>query len=123
MLGPPVPFGACTATATPEKLQLIRAGLGIKDDAVSILEPLNRHNLFYSVREIKGPENGEEDLAFLIPRQDIDGGGAKPDISPTILYVDSIPLAMLVGNQLRRRLPPRTHIRPPRPKEWDGDPR
>ena len=86
VLGTRVPFGACTAIATPEKLKLIRSGLGIKPDAVSIIEGTNRPNLFMAVREITGPDNGMLDLEFLIPKSG-EAFNIK-DIPPTIIYVD-----------------------------------
>ncbi|RPB23672.1 hypothetical protein L211DRAFT_880924, partial [Terfezia boudieri ATCC MYA-4762] len=51
---PKIPFGACTATALPEKLKKIHEGMGFHTSGISILEPTNRPNLFYGVRLIEG---------------------------------------------------------------------
>ncbi|RPB20181.1 hypothetical protein L211DRAFT_792736, partial [Terfezia boudieri ATCC MYA-4762] len=124
VLGLNIPFGACTATAIPEKLRLIRAGLGIHADVISIVEPVNRFNLHYSVKKIQGAENGEEDLGHLIPEIDPLVASVEDIVSKipsTIIYVDSITLGLSVATTLRTWLPPWTLIRPPHPKEWDAD--
>ena len=117
---PGVPFGACTATASPEKLKKIREGLAISDLAISILEPTNRPNLYYGVRVIEGSGFGEQDLDFLIPNLNVDDQDFT-QILKTIIYVDQKPLAPKVANALRVLLPKSTRVRPKRPTVWDGD--
>ena len=45
-----VPFGACTATCTPDKMTRIRKCLAIRRDAIVIVEGVDRPNLFYGVQ-------------------------------------------------------------------------
>lgn len=85
------------------------------------------------MKEIKGPDNGEDDLAFLVPElteippqgnidNSVEEGFWSRLMPSTIVYVDAISLGLVVAATLRQRLPALTHIRPPRPKEWDSDP-
>ena len=109
---PGVPFGACTATAHPEKLACIRCGLGISDSALSIIEPINRSNLFYMVVKIKGSiVQGQGDLEWLIPPCRYKGREYDQlEIPPTIIYVDSKPMAHKLAYYLQSLLPPVTHL-------------
>ena len=123
LLGDTIPFGACTATATPEKLKLIRAGLGIPEDAISIVEPIKRPNLFLAVKQILGNNDGSDDFRFLIPLSNGARGFVAQSIPSTIIYMDSIPLGDKLAWSLRDFLPKELLIRPPRPKVWDADQR
>lgn len=122
---PGVPFGACTATAEPNKMLRIRAGLGIADNAISIIEPLNRGNLFYRAIPIKGSTiQGQGDLEWLIPPCQDKGREYDPsEIPATIIYVDNKPMAHKIAYFLQSQLPPVTHNRPIPENRWDFDPR
>lgn len=91
---------------------------------MSIIEPLNHGNLFYFVKVITGPENGEDDLGFIIPDRasDQDISEISRRIPSTIVYVDKIRLGIDIAATLRNRLPGACLVRPPVPKVWDGDP-
>ncbi|KAF8457344.1 P-loop containing nucleoside triphosphate hydrolase protein [Kalaharituber pfeilii] len=123
---PGVPFGMCTATATPEKLKRIRKGLGIQKTAISIVEPINRTNLFFAAREIRGGGDieGAGDLDFLIPPcKDQGREYDQREIPPTIIYVDDKLLAHKIVQHLQSLLPPITNNRPEPENRWDFDPR
>ncbi|RPB21214.1 hypothetical protein L211DRAFT_765777, partial [Terfezia boudieri ATCC MYA-4762] len=118
-----VPFGACTATASPEKLKKIHEGMSFHATGISILKPTNRANLFYGVRPIEGNGLGHKDLEFLIPK-------AKPGqilnislIPKTLLYIDNKQDAPKIADELRLLLPLELRVRPIRPTAWNGDPR
>ncbi|RPB20896.1 P-loop containing nucleoside triphosphate hydrolase protein [Terfezia boudieri ATCC MYA-4762] len=122
---PGVPFGACTATATPDKLRRIRTGLGIPENAISIIEPINRKNLFYAALPIKGgAQMAEHVLTWLIPPC-LEKGRHwdEREIPPTIIYVDHKPSAHKLAYFLQGLLPPITHNRPIPENRWDFDPR
>lgn len=120
---PGVPFAAVTATATPDKMLRIRAGLGIPKDAVAIVEPINRPNLFFSAVKVQGgivPAQG--DLKWLIPPCSDKGREYKEtEIAPTIIYVDHKPMAHKIAYYLQTFLPPITHNRPIPKNRWDFD--
>lgn len=112
---PGVPFGACTATASPEKMRCIPAGLSISRDAISVICPTNRPNLFYGVKQIEGSGLGDGDLEFLILKstfQDFDVNM----IAKRIIYIDSKLSALGLAGVLRGNLPKSLQKRPPRPK-------
>ena len=120
---PGVPFGACTATASPEKMRSIRAGLSISKDSISVICPTNRPNLFYGVKQIEGSGLGGGDLEFLLPKST-----SSPDfdvnmIPKTIIYIDHKQSALGLAGSLRGNLSKSLQQRPPRPKLWDADPR
>ena len=120
-----MPFGACTATAEPQKMRRIRDGLGISVNAIAIVEPVNRANLFYGAVPIKGSTvQGQGDLEWLIPAcQDKGRDYDQREIPPTIIYVDNKAMAHKLAYLLQNQLPPVTHNRPQPDNHWDFDPR
>ena len=92
----------------------IRADLGIAENAISIVEPLNRGNLFYGAIPIKGSTiQGQGDLEWLIPLCQDKGREYNPcEIPATIIYVDNKPMAHKITYFLQSQLPPVTHKRP-----------
>lgn len=120
---PWVPFGACTATAPPNKLLRIRQGLGIAVNALSLIEPINRANLFFGATVIKGGADGQGDLDWLIPHSNKGRDYNQSEIPPTIIYVDSKPLAHKIAIYLQSLLPPITFNRPILENRWNFDPR
>lgn len=117
-----MPFAACTATATPDKHQRIRAGLGFDEGkALLILEGVNRPNLFFAVRIIEGGGYGDVDLNFLIP-PNLDLLSVQW-IPKTLIYIDNKKHAPKLAVILRSLLTPEFRVHPPRPDVWDGDPR
>ncbi|KAI5780569.1 P-loop containing nucleoside triphosphate hydrolase protein [Peziza echinospora] len=136
-----VPFGACTITATFQKLELIHKGLGIAKSAISIVEPTNRINLFLAVKEIIGGMGpiGSGDLDFLVPRatgtqnrdpqhDNRDEFGLpihynQMDIPLTIIYADCKQLYHSITDYLHSLLQASTKIRPELRGHWDKDPR
>ena len=103
----------------------IRAGLGIAENAISIIEPLNRGNLFYRAIPIKGSTiQGQGDLEWLIPPCQDKGRENDPcEIPATIIYVDNQPMVHKIAYFLQSQLPPVTHNRPIPENRWDFDPR
>ncbi|KAF8462533.1 hypothetical protein BDZ91DRAFT_826880 [Kalaharituber pfeilii] len=123
---PGVPFGMYTATATPEKLKRIRKGLGIQKTAISIMEPINRTNLFFAAREIRegGDIEGAGDLDSLIPPcKDQGREYDQREIPLTIIYVDDKLLAHKIVQHLQSLLPPIINNRPEPENRWVFDPR
>ena len=117
-----MPFGACTATATPSRHKEIRGGLGFDESrALMIIEKINRPNLFFGVRVIEGSGLGDKDLLFLIPENFGMSDACK--IPKTIIYIDQKKIAPKIAAILRNLLPADMRVRPPRPKVWNGDPR
>lgn len=122
---PGVPFAAITATATPEKLLRIRQGLGIATNAISIIEAINRPNLFFAAKKICGGSiQGQGDLDWLIPPCKDKGREYDPqEIPQTIIYVDHKPTSHKIAFYLQSLLPEVTHNRPQLQRRWDFDPR
>ena len=108
---PGVPFAACTATASPEKMRKIQTGLSISKDGISVISGTNRPNLFYGVKQIEGSGSGDGDLDFLLPRstsQDLE----IDKIPNAIIYIDHKPSAMGIAAVLRGNLPKALQQRP-----------
>lgn len=121
-----MPFGACTATAPPDKLRRIREGLGIPRNTISIVEPINRPNLFFGAVQIQGGGDlpGQGDLDWLIP--ECKGKGREYDqaeIPQTIIYINHKANSHKLAIHLQTLLPPITHNRPIPERQWDFDPR
>lgn len=120
---PKIPFDACTATASLEKLKKIHQGMGLHASAISILEPTNRPNLFYGVRSIEGNGLGQKDLEFLIPKVQVGETLETSLIPKTLVYIDHKQDAPKIADEIRLLLPSDLRTRPPRPMVWNGDPR
>lgn len=100
---PNVPFVAATATANAHQLARIKEFLCIRKDSITVHETLNRKNLFYGIKEIRGRGDGQLDLDFVVPLNK-DADTYEQLIRPTIIYCDTYEDCRAVAKYLRRRM-------------------